>query len=238
MALRLPDVPPTAAMNCTRELQMVYLPPHFEESNVESFISSIRDHPLGTLITLDSTGINANHIPFIFDPLHGEHGRLLGHVARNNSVWHDHAEEVESLVIFQSANAYISPNWYPTKQATHEVVPTWNYAVFHVYGNLIVHDDIKWVRGQAGMLTKQQESTQPIPWKMADAPPAYTEMMLGNIVGIEISITRVIGKLKASQNRAEQDRLGAIAGLQQRADPTGQAMAEIMTEINNRQSSR
>ncbi len=213
---------------------MVYLPPHFEQSDVDTFTTLVREHPLGTLITLDSTGINANHIPFIFDPRHSEHGRLLGHVARNNSVWHDHSEEVESLVIFQSANAYISPNWYPTKQATHEVVPTWNYAVFHVYGTLLVHDDIKWVRGQAGMLTKQQESSQLVPWKMADAPPAYTEMMLGNIVGIEIPISRIIGKLKASQNRGELDREGAIAGLRDQSTPDGIAMAEIMVATNRR----
>ena len=217
---------------------MVYLPPHFEESNVDSFSSLIKDHPLGTLITLDSTGINANHIPFIFDGGHGDIGRLLGHVARSNSVWRDFNPDIESLVIFQSVDAYISPTWYPSKQETHEVVPTWNYAVFHVYGTVIIHDDVKWVRGQAGMLTKQQEASQPTPWKMADAPPAYTEVMLGNIVGIEIPITRIVGKLKASQNRAEQDRLGAIAGLQQQSAPNGHAMAEVMIEINERSRNR
>jgi transcriptional regulator len=118
---------------------------------------------------------------------------------------------MESLVVFQSVEAYITPNWYATKRETHEVVPTWNYAVVHAYGRIIVHDDVKWVRGQAGMLTKQQEASQSTPWKMADAPPAYTAANLEQIVGIEIPIARLVGKFKASQNRRDVDRAGAIA---------------------------
>ena len=122
----------------------------------------------------------------------------------------DHDPEREALVVFQSDEAYISPNWYETKRETHEVVPTWNYSVVHVYGRITVHDDEKWVRGQAGMLTKQQESPQPKPWKMADAPAEYTTRLLGQIVGLEIPISRLIGKTKASQNRVDADREGAI----------------------------
>lgn len=207
---------------------MVYLPPHFEETDVATIQGLIREHPLGTLVTVDANGLNANHIPFILDTKHGAHGRLLAHVARKNAVWRDRDDSMESLVIFQSANAYITPNWYATKRETHEVVPTWNYAVVHVYGNITVHDDVKWIRGQAGMLTKQQEATQPQPWKMADAPAPYTETMLRNIVGLEIEITRVIAKCKASQNRSDIDREGAIAGLLEQNTPSGIAMAAIM----------
>ena len=107
----------------------------------------------------------------------GEHGTLIGHVARNNDLWRDGRHDGESLAVFQSADAYISPNWYATKQETHEVVPTWNYAVVHVYGPIVVHDDEKWVRGAVGRLTKKMEALQPDPWKMADAP---AELPRGN----------------------------------------------------------
>src|SRR5687767_12147067 len=100
----------------------------------------IREYPLGMLITLGSGGLTANHIPVVLDTRTGPHGRLLAHVARNNPVWHDHNPEVEALVVFQAAEAYVSPNWYATKQETGEVVPTWNYLVVHAYGSLIVHD--------------------------------------------------------------------------------------------------
>jgi transcriptional regulator len=212
---------------------MVYLPQHFEETDAATLHQLIRDFPLGLLITVGSDGLAANHIPFVLDEKAGEHGRLLGHVARNNAVWRDHDSEQDALVVFQSADAYVSPNWYPTKRETHEVVPTWNYAVVHVYGRLIVHDDATWVRGQAGRLTKQQEASQPTPWKMADAPPAYTAGMLAQIVGIELPISRLVGKFKASQNRLARDRDGAITGLRGTGDPGDAAMAEIMDEVRN-----
>lgn len=213
---------------------MVYLPEHFAETDIEALHGLIRQFPLGTLITVGSEGLTANHIPVVLDARAGTHGRLLAHVARNNPVWRDHDPEHGALVVFQSVDAYVSPNWYVTKRETGEVVPTWNYLVVHAYGSLIVHDDAKWIRGQAGMLTKQQEASQARPWKMADAPQAYTAANLAQIVGLEIPITRLVGKSKASQNRRDDDREGAIAGLRGTGDPGDAAMAERMDAIRHR----
>ena len=207
---------------------VVYLPPHFAETDTAALHQIIETTPLGILITTGSDGLTANHIPFILDPRSGDRGRLLAHVARNNPVWHDHDPTQDALVVFQAAEAYVSPNWYETKRETHRVVPTWNYAVVHAYGPLVIHDDLKWIRGQAGMLTKRHEARQPVPWKMADAPADYTAEMLAQIVGIEIPIARLIGKVKASQNRVDADRIGAIAGLRGTDDAGDQAMAGIM----------
>jgi transcriptional regulator len=213
---------------------LVYLPPQFAETDPGTMHELIRAFPLGTLITLGSDGLAANHIPFILDTRAGGNGRLLAHVARNNPVWRVHAADHEALVVFQSAEAYISPNWYATKQETHKVVPTWNYVIVHAYGHIVVQDDEKGVRGQAGMLTTLQEASQSRPWKMADAPPAFTTEQLGQIVGIEIPITRLIGKAKASQNRIDADRDGAIAGLRETGDRGDEAMAEVMDAIRRR----
>jgi transcriptional regulator len=207
---------------------MVYLPEHFVEHDTSAVHALIEQHPLGLLITLGTDGLSANHIPFVLDRTSGEVGRLLGHVARNNAVWHDYDPDQEALVVFQAAEGYISPNWYPTKQDAHRVVPTWNYAVAHVYGPLIIHDDMKWLRGQAGRLTKMMETAQPTPWKMADAPRDYLDTMLASIVGVELPITRLIGKLKAGQNREMVDRLGAIEGLRGDGDPGDAVMADVM----------
>ena len=210
---------------------MVYLLPHFEMTDPGVLEDVIAASALGMLITVGSAGLAANHIPFVFDRAAGEHGRLLGHVARNNDVWHDHDPDHGALVVFQVADAYISPNWYVTKQTTHEVVPTWNYAVVHVYGSITVHDDAKWVRGQAGMLTRRMESSQPVPWKMADAPRPYTDAQLRDIVGIDISVHRLVGKFKASQNRDAADLAGAVEGLRAANIPSNEAMADVMERM-------
>jgi len=209
---------------------MVYLPPHFEQTNPAAIRDLIAERPLGTLITYGSDGLSANHTPFLLDERSGDRGTLIGHVARNNAVWHDFDASMEALVIFQGASAYISPNWYPTKQETHQVVPTYNYAVVHAYGPLIIHEDEKWLRGIVGKLTKAMEASQPVPWKMVDAPADYLTMMLGNIVGIEIPITRLIGKWKTSQNRIEADRIGAADALQARGDEESTSMAELIRQ--------
>lgn len=208
---------------------MIYLPKHFDDADPETMRDIIHRFPLATLITQGPDGISANHIPLMLEPERGLHGTLIGHVARNNTTWHTHTHVGESLVIFQSIDAYISPNWYPSKQENHEVVPTWNYAVVHAYGPMLVHEDEKWLRGVVGKLTRKMEGvTSERPWKMADAPQEYLKGMLENIVGIEIPVTRMIGKTKASQNRTAADREGAAEGLRSRGTSSSAEMAELI----------
>ncbi|MEJ7839110.1 MAG: FMN-binding negative transcriptional regulator, partial [Thermomicrobiales bacterium] len=108
------------------------------------------------------------------------------------------------------------PNWYASKQANHEVVPTWNYAVVHAYGSIMFRDDEKWLRGVIGKLTRTMELDQPKPWSMGQAPRDYLAAQLGDIVGVELPISHLIGKWKMSQNRIEPDQAGVITGLRQR----------------------
>jgi transcriptional regulator len=211
---------------------MLYLPDHFEETRPERIRELIAAFPLATLVTVGRDGISANHIPLLFSPGVGQHGALIGHVARNNVLWRDGQHDGESLAVFQSLDAYISPNWYASKAISHEVVPTWNYATVHIYGPLTIHDDEKWVRGVVGKLTRTMEASQPRPWKMADAPRAYLDGMLANIVGIELGITRILAKTKASQNRTEEDRASAVAGLEGTGDPRDTAMATLIRDAS------
>ena len=206
----------------------MYIPVAFEESRIEVIHQLIADYPFGTLVTLGPDGLVANHIPFLLDQRSGEHGTLIGHVARNNEVWRMHDDGSEVLVVFQSVDGYITPNWYASKRGNHQVVPTWNYAVVHVYGPLVVHEDPKWLRGIVGRLTKRFEADQLTPWKMADAPPDYIAAQLDQIVGVEIPISRLTGKWKTSQNRQPTDREGVIAGLIERDQPGDSTMAELV----------
>ncbi|MGA7669127.1 MAG: FMN-binding negative transcriptional regulator [Nitrolancea sp.] len=212
----------------------MYLPEQFAEHDTATLHDLIAAFPLGTLVTAGADGLNANHIPFLLAADTGEQGALLGHVARANRVWQDTTTEHEALVIFQGPSAYVSPNWYPTKAETHRHVPTYNYAVVHAYGPLVIHDDEKWLRGFVGRLTKRMEATQPRPWKMGDAPQDFLRQMLGEIVGIEILITRMVGKWKVSQNRLPIDREGAAEGLRATGEPEAVAMADLIAGIVKR----
>jgi transcriptional regulator len=208
----------------------MYMPKHFEETRVEVLHELIRAHPLATLVVLSSRGLEANHIPLELDPAPAPYGTLRGHIARANPLWQDFSPEVEALVIFQGPDAYVSPSWYPTKQETAKVVPTWNYAVVHAYGPLRTIQDRVWLRSLVGRLTDQQEAARHDPWKVADAPSDYIEGLLDAIVGIEIPITRLIGKLKLSQNRPARDRDGVIEGLLREEDESAAKMADLVRQ--------
>jgi transcriptional regulator len=191
----------------------MYNPAHFTLDAPEALQRIVQAHPLGLLVTHGPDGLDANHIPFAFDPSRGEHGTLTAHVARANPVWQQCAGGADVLVVFRGEAGYISPSWYPSKHDTHRQVPTWNYEAVHAHGRLTVHDDEKFVRGLVARLTRTHEAAEPQPWKMGDAPPDYLDAMLKAIVGIEIAVTRWEGKAKLSQNKEARDRQGAVDAL-------------------------
>ena len=184
----------------------MYIPDHFSIKNLEVMHTIIQAHPLGILVTMTPEGLDANHIPFELD---ADRSVLTAHVARANPVWKQCGNGMDALVIFRGEESYISPNWYPSKHEFHRQVPTWNYEVVHVHGRMVVQDTEKFVRGVVGRLTRKHEAIETKPWKMGDSAPEFIDGMLKAIVGIEITITRMEGKAKLSQNREDRDRLNA-----------------------------
>ena len=196
----------------------MYVPAHFDESRAEVLHDFIQQHPFGMLVTHGADGLDANHIPFELDPGQGGKGVLTAHVARANPVWRNVVDGDEVLVVFRAADAYISPNWYPSKHEFHKQVPTWNYMVVHAHGRITIRDDERFVRGVVGRLTRTHEASQPKPWKMTDSPKEFIDAMLKAIVGVEIEITRLVGKSKLSQNKDARDIRGAAEMLKAQAD--------------------
>ena len=206
----------------------MYAPKHFEETRVEVLHDLIRRYPFGALVTITPDGLDANHIPFEVDPGPGPFGTLRGHVARANPVWRDRAPDAPALVIFQGADSYVSPAWYPTKVETGKVVPTWNYAVVHAHGVPRFIDDRAWLRAFVEQLTSRHEARRPEPWKITDAPADYIDKQVGAIIGLEMPIARLIGKWKVSQNRPSQDRDGVVEGLLREGGQAGATMADLV----------
>lgn len=198
----------------------IYVLEAFAETRPEVLHALIREFPLGSLVTHGAHGLDANHLPFELLPEAGPHCQLIAHVARANPLWQQAKDGDAVLVIFRCADAYVSPNWYPSKHETHRLVPTWNYRVVHVHGTLTIRDDERFVRGVVARLTRRHEAGTGAerPWRMSDSPEDFIRQMLGAIVGLEIAITRIEGKLKLGQNREERDRLGAADGLQGRGE--------------------
>jgi transcriptional regulator len=208
----------------------MYIPKHFAEERVPALHAFVEAYPFGALITMGSSGLIASHIPMVLEHEGGSLGVLKGHISRANPQWREFAPEVEALAIFNGADHYITPTWYPEKAETGKVVPTWNYVAVHVYGRMKVIEDPAWLRAHVEALTNIHEAGNVVPWKVSDAPEDYVATMVKGIVGFEVTVTRIEGKWKASQNRAEKDRQGVATGLGELNTEEARAMQALVEE--------
>lgn len=206
----------------------MYVSKHHQLNDRDAILALMETHPLGTWVCHTKEGLVANHVPFLLDRTHGPYGTLLGHVARANSIWRVLSPDIPSIVTFLGAQSYITPGWYPGKAEHGKVVPTWNYVVAHAHGTARVIEDPTWMLNMLNRLTDAQETGQTVPWNVEDAPPDYIHKLMRGIVGIEIRIDRVDGKLKASQDEDMQDRYGTVKGLQSSHNQQSQNMAGLV----------
>ena len=204
---------------------MVYLPPAFTESRTEVLIEHIERFDFGMLVSHGAAELVASHIPFLVER-DGAELHLQGHLARPNPQIDDLEGGAEVLAIFHGPHAYISPKWY----ATDPSVPTWNYVDVHAYGTVRLVEDAVWLRCFLHRLSERHEAGNPAPWQVQDLPEAYLQGMLKGIIGLDITVTRLEGKYKLSQNRPAADRPGVIAALEAQSNPDAHAVARLMRE--------
>jgi transcriptional regulator len=207
---------------------MTYLPAHFKESDPATLHALVRDFPLAIWVQPFEGELLVNHVPFLLDPDRGEHGTLIGHVARANPVWQSLG--TAGVAVFTGPQAYVTPNWYPSKHAHGKDVPTYNYATVHAYGTPQAFEDPARILDIVSRLTNAQEAGQALPWKVSDAPVDYINKMLGAIIGIEIPVQRWVGKWKVSQNRQAPEQHGVVAGLNGQGNQTAKQMAELVAQ--------
>jgi len=186
----------------------MYIPRHFsvEDPAAQQFLENLKS---GHLVTNTAQGMLSTMIPVTVDKADRS---IIGHVARGNSQWSEKTNQ-EALFISAPVDSYISPSWYASKQEHGKVVPTWDYMLAHVYGELIIHDDVDWLRKAVSNLTDSFEAGRAKPWKLDDAPEDYVAGQLRAIVGVELKVTRLEVSFKMSQNKTKDDLEGVIAGL-------------------------
>ena len=206
---------------------LMYTPPAFKEDDPETLRAIIGESRLATLVTSTTEGLIATPLPLFLAAAEGEHGVLYGHVARANSQWRL-PPIGEALALFSGPDAYVSPSWYATKRETGKVVPTWNYVAVHAYGPVEFFEDEGRLLDVVSKLTAIHEGDLAEPWAVTDAPEAYIRSQLKGIVGLRLSITRLEGKRKMSQNRSREDRLGVASGLAGSNRPSDRAVAPLI----------
>jgi transcriptional regulator len=206
----------------------MYNPAAFREDRPEILHSLIRQARLALLVSNGAGGVpDITHLPLTLD---AGAGLLIGHLARANP----HAAALRpagrAIAVFRGAEAYVSPNWYPSKAEHHRVLPTWNYEAVHAEGPVEIIEDAARLHAIVSRLTEEKEALQPRPWSVGDAPEAFVAGQLKGIVGLVLRIERLTGKRKLGQNRAAADRDGAAAGLAASDDPRDRDAAAAMRQ--------
>jgi transcriptional regulator len=208
----------------------MHRPPLFREDRVEVLHALIARHPFACLVRAEGDGFEASHLPMLLDPEPAPLGTLIGHLAKVNPMLAGGRDDVPALAVFAGPHGYVSPSWYPSKQAHGKVVPTWNYVAVHAHGRLRRFDDPARLRALVDRLTDTHEAGSAAPWATRDAPDEFIAQMLKGIVGLELVIERLEGQRKLSQNRPAEDRAGVVAALAASDDPADRTLAEAVRE--------
>lgn len=204
----------------------MYLPKHFAVEDPAILAQLIKEYPLATIVANLGGHFEINHLPLM---LSNDKSKLYGHIARMNPLVKV-AQSDSTLVtaVFHGPNAYVTPAWYPSKQESGKVVPTWNYATVHAQGTIRLIDDPQWLRHHVSQMTDNNEPTYQSNWKLNDAPEEYVQSMLKAIIGIEIEVTSLLGKFKLSQNRPTQDYEAVVSELQKSSQEVLREMLRYM----------
>jgi transcriptional regulator len=206
----------------------MYVQSLFDEQRTEVLHDFIAKHRLGSIITTRPTGIEIDHLPFTVHPEAGTYGAIRCHCTRSNPIWSAISAEGKVVVVFQGPHAYISPAWMPGRKRHRKVAPSWNYAAVHAYCVARPVEDREWLRQQLRDLALSQERLRSEPWTLEEPPPEFVEQLLDHIVGIEMTVERLVGKWFVGQQRSPSDREGVVAGLMQEGTDAATAVASMM----------
>jgi len=203
----------------------MYVQPSFGETDPEKLLALAAQYPFATVITPGADELWVSHVPLLVrrrdDAL-----VLAGHLARANAHWEAMDGGASTTAIFHGPHAYVSPTWYATSPA----VPTWNYVVVHAVGKTRVYHDGDDLAELLRDLTGQYEGRQAGAWSPDRLPHDFAQPMRGAIVGFEIAVDRLEGKVKLSQNRSAEDRRGVVAALEAQRSEGSRAIAALMRE--------
>jgi transcriptional regulator len=201
----------------------MYVPEFNRVEDNDKIDELLERYGFATVVTQKNGDILASHLPVLLERRSDDARVLRSHMARANRQWQHFAPEREVLCVFSGPHAYISPSWYKMQHT----VPTWNYAVVHVYGTASIVDDMATLREIVLDTTAKYESMMPEPWQVP-LSQSEIEAMLKAVVGFSIEVTRVEGKLKLGQNRSVEDQEGMLRGLLSSRDSRSQELGKFI----------
>ena len=186
----------------------MYIPDQFKEDDTENITSFINSNSFGTLISVINNAPLITHLPFLYVSDNKTHGKLIGHMSKENEHWEQLSTGTPVTVVFNGAHGYISPKYYSSLG-----VPTWNYVVVHLQGIPIIKNKPNEIIEILKQTTKYFESKETGLWEF-NIPENKKNSLLNMIGGFEINISKIESKFKLSQNRPKIDQQNIIKKLE------------------------
>lgn len=208
----------------------MYINKFNQETDFDTILPFLRQNNFGILVSHASGNLVATHIPFDITGDGPDTLVLRAHLARANKQWKQLSAEREVLVIFQGANAYISPRWYD-----HINVPTMNYIAVHAYGTPGIIEDSQQVYDMLKAQIESFEKEHLPAYNITTLPEPVLQAEMRALVGIEIKVNRIEANFKLSQNRDEKNYKHIIEQLEKREDADSHIIASHMKEVYARE---
>lgn len=179
--------------------------PAFRQETAAQNLDFARARGFGALCVNGADGPLLAHIPFEM----GGGDRLRLHLARSNAIARADLP-CPAVMAVMGPDGYISPDWY----GAADQVPTWNYIAVHLRGTLSRLPD-ETLEPHVNTVSETFESRLAPKqiWRSSKMSPGVMDRMMRAILPFQLQITAVEGTWKLGQNKTQQARAGAIAGL-------------------------
>lgn len=200
----------------------MYQPASFVEKDLAALDALIERDNFVTLITVRDGTPTVNHLPVLYRRS-GDAIELRGHWARPNPQA-KHAGP--ATVVVHGPHAYISPSWYPDKEAEARV-PTWNYAVAHLDGTLETFEDELSLAALVDDLSRQHEARVGQDWRFEYERDDQRRQLRG-IVGFRFRANSAALKFKLNQNHPIANRLAVAGQLERQQRENSRDIAALM----------
>src|SRR5690606_10303616 len=134
----------------------------------------------------------------------------------------------ECMIIIAGPQGYVSPGWYDTSPA----VPTWNFAVAHLYGVPEILSDEENLR-VLDRLVAYFEEPLPEPYLMDRTleNAEYAARIVHGTVGFRMRVTRFVAKDKMSQDKPDEVVERVIDALRQPGPYQNPQLAAHMASV-------
>jgi transcriptional regulator len=181
----------------------------FKVEDEAALLAHLAAHPFVTLAAAPDGRLRIAHAPVVVRRLAS--GLAIDfHVSRGNALAPFLAAGFRGVAVSLEADAYVSPDWYEDA----DQVPTWNYVSVEVEGPIAMLDEAGLVTLLDDLSAQEEARLAPKPpWTRGKMSPGRFEAMVRAIVGARLTVERLRGVTKLSQNKSEADRAGVIAAL-------------------------